>query len=225
MSNAERKDEASNYLNSPGPPRFKPEPPPLHMKNDTKDRPSLPDQPHFKPLPPLPVSATVSPSLDDDNKIRKTVEQDIPVENNEVPGLQIVTKRQMKPLPPVPTGFALKTEDASKLALSRQDAQDEYDTEDDIKLGTSQYQSEFSQIEYKEENPNFQIEEPLIAQHLSDPLKASNSDELESSDFSSEWTKHVVQLKKIMACPCMVSTSNEVLVSRLGTTILSRKRF
>lgn len=187
VSNPERKDISSNYLNSPGPPRFKPEPPPLHMKNDTKDRPSLPDQPHFEPLPPLLVSATVSPSLDDDNKIRKTVEQDIPVENNEVPGLQIVTKRQMKPLPPVPTGFALKTEDASKLALSRQDAQDEYDTEDDIKLGTSQYQSEFSQIEYKEENPNFQIEEPLIAQHLSDPLKASNSDELESSDFSSEW--------------------------------------
>ena len=190
MSSAERNDEASSYLNSPGPPRFKPEPPPLHLKNDTKDRPSLPDQPHFKPLPPLPVSATISTSLDDDNKIRETVGQDIPVKNNEVPGLQIVTKRQMKPLPPVPTGFAFKTEDnkdASKLSLSRQDAQDEYDTETDIKLGTSKYQSAFSQTDYKDENANFQIEEPLIAQHLSDPLKTSNSDDLESSDFSSEW--------------------------------------
>ena len=204
VPSGEKNDETPDALNSPGPPKFKPEPPPLHLNNENKDRPSLPDKPHFKPLPPLPIAAaTMTQTLEDDDTVERNFDQDILVENENLPEMQNVEQRKMKPLPPVPTGFNVKTNDDRdsqesvdvfnhKLSLSRQDAHEEDNIEDADKAEISELQPELSQVQADFTEDNYysqasEVIEPSTVQNTDNPVNAFHSDEFESSDVSSEW--------------------------------------
>ena len=197
--------ETTDVLDSPGPPQFKPEPPPLLLRSENndfeqEDRPSLPDQPHFRPLPPLPIASSKMQRHEEDQCVapKQNLVEDVPVENQD---LLDVEQRRTKPLPPIPTGFNLKTsastdtcvdDDADnysdyKLPLSRQDAQ-EYDNIEDSKTETLQHRTILDSTErnhYSQVSED--VTEPLILQNEIVPVNTSHSDDFESSDLSSEW--------------------------------------
>ena len=197
--------ETTDELDSPGPPTFKPEPPPLLLRNENKDfeqydRPSSPDQPHFRPLPPLPIAALMMQSHEEDPCVtpNKNLVEDGPVENHD---LLNVEQRRTKPLPPISTGFNLKTNTGTdshvdhdadnysnhKLPLSRQDAQ-EYDSIQDSKTETLEHETFLDSSEHNHYSQVSEVvAEPLMLQNEIVPLNTSHSDDFESSDLSSEW--------------------------------------
>ena len=192
-------DKRLDPPNSPGPPRFKPAPPPIdlriHAKNTDPERGDLPstaDLPNAKPLPPIPT-AGVMQRREEEVQVKLNVVEDSDVENDTIPVLQNDEWRKNKPLPPIPTGFNLKSKDNNhKLPLSRQNAHECDDDEDADKPELLQQKSESARILIDStEGSNYsqvsQVAEPLITQNAVDPVNASNSDDFDSSEVSSEW--------------------------------------
>lgn len=211
LQNEVNNGETTDALDSPGPPKFKPEPPPLLLRNEEsdyehEDRPSVPDKPHCKPLPPLPIPATTTRTLQKDVTVKEN-DKDVPVEND---GKQSIEQRNFKPLPPIPTGFNLETDNNRdnqnsvvddddnysnrKISLSRQDAQ-EYDLinddeEADMDILKQQPEEPQGQVDYTEDNHYSEVSkvaDPSILQNAVAPVYASHVDDIESSDLSSEW--------------------------------------
>ena len=188
-------DRTLNAPNSPGPPRFKPAPPPidLQLKNknidfEHRDVPSVADLPNMKPLPPIPTADIMQRR--EGASVELNTAQDRSVENDSTPAVQNDERRKTKPLPPIPAGFIPKTKDNSyKLPLPRQNAEECDDNVDDDKPELLEQKSEVShaQADTTEDGNVSQVAEPLIVQNAVNPVNASNNDDLDSSDLSSEW--------------------------------------
>ena len=194
IPNDVNRDKRLDPPNSPGPPRFKPAPPPIdlriHNKNtdsEQGDLPSTADLPNAKPLPPVPTAGTM-PRREEEVSVKQNVVEDdtIPAQRNDEQG-------KTKPLPPIPTGFNLKSNDNShKLPLSRQNAEEFDNDEDDNKPELLEQKSELAHalIDSTEDSIYSQVSqvaEPLIVQNAVDHVNASNNDDFDSSELSSEW--------------------------------------
>ena len=184
---------------SPGPPRFKPTPPPIDLRihnNDTDsepgDLPSTADLPNAKPLPPIPPAGSMQ-RREEDVSVEQNDVQDSYVENDTLSVLRNDGRSKTKPLPPIPTGFNLKSKDNShKLPLSRQNAHEGENDEDDDTPELLEETPELARVlmELTEDNNYSEISqgaEPLIVQNAVDPVNASHSDDFDSSEVSSEW--------------------------------------
>ena len=168
---------------SPGPPRFKPAPPPIDLQIHNKipdsepgDLPSTADLPNAKPLPPIPTAGAMQ------RREEASVKHNV-IEHNYV---------ENDAMPLIPRGFNQTSTDKShKLSLSRQNAR-ECDDEDTDTPELLEQTSELARaLIDSAEDGNYsqvsQVAEPLIVQNAVDPVNASHSDDLDSSEVSSEW--------------------------------------
>lgn len=199
VQNNVNSDKRLDPPSSPGPPRFKPAPPPIDLRIHNKNTDSEPgdllstaDLPNAKPLPPIPNAGTMQ-RREEEVSVKQNVVEDSSVENDTIPTQQNDEQRKTKPLPPIPTGFDLKSNDNShKLPLSRQNAQEYDNDEDDDKPELLEQKSELAPalIDSTEDSIYTQVSqvaEPLIVQNAVDPVNAPNSDDFDSSELSSEW--------------------------------------
>ena len=189
-------DKRLDPPSSPGPPRFKPAPPPIdlqiHAKNthsEEEDHPSTANLPNAKPLPPIP-SAYVMQRREEEILVKSNIVEDNYIENDTIP-VPKNERRTTKPLPSIPTGFNLKS-NSQKLSLSRQNAHECDNDEDAVKPELLEQKSELGHvlIGSTEDNTYSEISkvvELLIVQNAVDPVNASNSDDFDSSEVSSEW--------------------------------------
>ena len=192
-------DETLDSPISPGPPKFKPAPPPIDLQfqnknidSEEQDVPSTADIPNIKPLPPIPVAGKMQ-RQEDPFSAERIVMEGTSVEGDAVPALQNDERRKTKPLPPIPTSFNLKTKDNShKLPLSRQDAQ-ECDNKEDVdnpEMSEQKPEPPLPQVTLSEDNNYSQVSqvvEPEMPQDATHEVNASNIDDLDSSELSSEW--------------------------------------
>lgn len=180
---------------SPGPPRFKPAPPPIDLRMYNKntdseqgDLPSTGDVPNAKPLPPIPPAGVIQ-RRKEEVSLKQNVVQDSYVENDTTSVLQNDKRSKTKPLPPIPTGFNLKSKDNT---LSRQNAHEGDSDEDVDRPELLEQASELAHVVIDStEDSNYsqvsQVAKPLIVQDAVVPVNASHSDDFDSSEVSSEW--------------------------------------
>ena len=189
-------DKRLDPPSSPGPPRFKPAPPPIDLQirsknthSEEEDLPSTANLPNAKPLPPIP-SAYVMQRREEEILVKRNIVEDNHVENDTI-SVPKNERRTTKPLPSIPTGFNLMS-NSQKLPLSRQNAHECDNDEDAVKPELLEQKSELGHvlIGSTEDNTYSEISkvvEPLIVQNAVDPVNASNSDDFDSSEVSSEW--------------------------------------
>ena len=183
-------DKRLDPPSSPGPPRFKPAPPPIDLQirsknthSEEEDLLSTANLPIAKPLPPIP-SAYVMQRREEEILVKRNIVEDNHVENDTI-SVPKNERRTTKPLPSIPTGFNLKS-NSQKLPLSRQNAHECDNDEDAVKpellehvlIGSTE-DNTYSEIS--------KVVKPLIVQNAVDPVNASNSDDFDSSEVSSEW--------------------------------------
>ncbi|XP_022803374.1 uncharacterized protein LOC111340749 [Stylophora pistillata] len=189
-------DETSVSPVSPGPPNFKPAPPPKktlvpnkNIGSGNEDLSSTIGVPTVKPLPPIPILGRSKKKKDtfptEQNDEEDNYDIVAPVLHNDEP-------RKTKPLPPIPTDLNVKsTANTLELTLSRQNEKKvdkkDFNNPEIWEQNTDPLPSQIHLNEYNDYPHLSQGEEPVVTQDVTHEVNAYNTDDFDSSDFSSEW--------------------------------------